>query len=285
MIDPFFHVTEQELYTDGISVPTHKAIVKYEEAERASLIDGQKFPPIPSIIGVVGQDYKLVRNQELFEAVEAGQNAVIPYTYRENMTVHDKISHGGAFCLREYRFPDYKVVLKQRNNDTEIGYRSIVWNSYDGSGSAKLVTGAIDFFCTNGMISGEYEVFGKKHTKGFQMPDFSEMVENNLLSFRTQTSKLARWSHTDITVGQAADTLVELIPSKKRAEELMSVYEKESYERGATVWALYSALTHWSSHAPVKNTKTDHAARTMHNREGQVMVFINSEVWKRIADR
>lgn len=292
MTDIFFPVVERPLdircrdaedltKTRHVPASTHKAICRP---------DG--FSDEPILLGVVGSGYKIVHNSELFSAVEEAIEKGIPPHLREGAVVHDKVSNHGAFCLREYVFPNFQVKLKQPKGrgDTSLGYRSILWNTYDGSGAAKLLTGAIDFFCTNGQVSGEFEVFKRRHTSGFRIPAFGELIENNIQAFTEAAREWQRWAEMDLTREEAAKVLKDLPGlSESRAEKLMMQFNYETYQRGATVWALYSAMTWFASHAKgnftIRNTGTDHLAQTMQRREEQVLVWVRSKAWKEMVGR
>jgi lipopolysaccharide biosynthesis protein len=50
--------------------------------------------------------------------------------------------------------------------------------------------GAIDGYCSNGMIFGSYDLFGKRHTKGFSQADLEEFVGNSFLMFQRKIQEL-----------------------------------------------------------------------------------------------
>ncbi len=286
MTDLFFPVVSRPLEIKckddrHVPVSTHKAICRP---------DG--FSTEPVLLGVVGSGYKIVLNSDLFGAVERAIEDNIPERLRAGAIVNDSTSNQGAFCLREYIFPEFQVPLKQRGHrgDTSLGYRSILWNTYDGSGAAKLLTGAIDFFCTNGMVSGEFEVFKRKHTSGFRIPAFGDLIEKNISSFHANVIEWQRWESIDITREKARNVLKALPSlSDSRAEKLSQQYDYEAHQRGGSVWALYCALTWFASHAEgqfsIRNTGADHLAQTMQRREEQVLVWINSKAWKELVAR
>ena len=67
----------------------------------------------------------------------------------------------------------------------------------------------------------------------------------------------------------------------------MEQMEREADARGRTVWALYSALTAYSSHAtdfPVRNSSNvDNVAVTLDTREREVARIVGSEQFLRLA--
>ena len=68
---------------------------------------------------------------------------------------------------------------------------------------------------------------------------------------------------------------------------MMAQFEQERMARGRSVWALYSALTAYSSHAdlfPVRNSSvSDNIAVTLDNREREVSRIVSSDEWRQLA--
>jgi hypothetical protein len=69
---------------------------------------------------------------------------------------------------------------------------------------------------------------------------------------------------------------------------MMDQFDTEAASRGRTVWALYSALTFYSSHNSerfgVRNSgNVDNEAVTLDQREREVSRVIGSDAWARLA--
>ena len=73
----------------------------------------------------------------------------------------------------------------------------------------------------------------------------------------------------------------------RKVKMMMEQFEQESIARGRSVWALYSALTAYSSHAdlfPVRNSSaSDNIAVTLDNREREVSRIVSSDQWRQLA--
>ena len=67
-----------------------------------------------------------------------------------NFTVEERVDKDGAIAFKDYRFPEIKIDLPEFTR-SDVNYRVIARNSYGIAGLA-LIAGAIDFYCTNGMI-------------------------------------------------------------------------------------------------------------------------------------
>jgi hypothetical protein len=70
----------------------------------------------------------------------------------------------------------------------------------------------------------------------------------------------------------------------KRLERLQSGWETESAAVGRTVWALYNALTHWSSHAPVRARSAANRAAIVLAREALVARTLATDAFRQLAN-
>ncbi len=282
--DPFgdlgmldFPVTQRDLaFYDGSDsyrgVGTHKAVVRTDNNRE-------------DLLGVVGIDYQIVPNDAFFGAVETAFTDQMRPDYLDSAQVMDRISRNGAFSLREYRFPALKVDV----GGATVAYRAFAWNTYDGTGSVKLCHGAIDFFCTNGMVFGEYSTLSRRHTAGFNMPNFERFVTKGLEDWQKNARRLEVWAATTITRAQAEQCIRDLPGvSDRKAERLLDQYDVERSDRGASVWALYSALTYYATHNDekagfrVRRTGNDNEAETLAKREIQVSAWTRSNAFNRL---
>jgi hypothetical protein len=133
--------------------PSHKAIIRTTPDGAGVLV-----------LNIVGSNYKLIHNRELFGHVEDTLRKKMQPEMLEDVRITDKVSGWGRVCLREYVFPRLRCVLR-RGAKSVIGFRLIVQNGYGGS-ALRLHAGAIEFYCMNGMIIGDYQSAYNKHTSG-----------------------------------------------------------------------------------------------------------------------
>lgn len=273
-------IEKQNGVTSYFPIDTHKAVCRPDP-------DGGKEPVL---LGVVGKDYQIVDNRKLFGAVEEQLAKGLPADVLRSAEVKDSVSRGGAFTCRDYTFPAAKCRIVGRNgHQTEVAFRTVLWNTHDGSGSAKLVTGAIDFFCSNGIISGDFDVFGRKHTRNFDVSKFGNKVAEALSKFWIEAEKLQSWAKTDVDPDKVHEAL-QALPgvSERKAERLFAHFqENEAPVRGSTVYAVYSALTWYASHPEderfkVRNTGNDNVAETLTRREFEVRNWTNSEPFRQL---
>jgi len=242
--------------------------------------------PIP--LAVVGTNYKVLQNRELFEAVEENIIATLPYEKIANVTVTDSMSYDGAMCMREYVFNDITAELPQG----DVAFRAIVQNGF-GNSSVKIIIGAIDFFCMNGMIIGIADKKVRRHTSGLDVTSLSHYITGNLDLFEKSAVQWCFWAKQGLSDFDAQELFKELVDgqylSERLAHKLYTRFLREKSDRGGTLWAFTSALTYYSSHDDeadgfgIRRTDKDHAAATMMNREEQVRKIIRSAPFQRLA--
>lgn len=257
-----FKAYERGLWYEGrtgakFSNTGHKALVR--------MIDDKPF-----CLNVVRETYKVVQNDELFSMIHEGLVSGLGRDPLKTATIKDKTAYGGAICFREYIFPEISVESPERD---KIAFRVVIQNGF-GTGAIKMLAGAIDFYCTNGLVIGEYTRTYAKHTKGLQITRFKEAVEGSVHMF---------WRNKDFYSSLAGkkvlnnDLVCEFYHKhfgERLGDRLFHQYLVEAKTRGHNLWAVYSALTYYSSHSVgefgLRNTGNDHAAATMMKRENDV---------------
>jgi hypothetical protein len=151
-----------------------------------------------------------------------------------------------------------------------------------------LYIGAIDFYCKNGMIIGEHDVYYHRHTSGLKLTDVVKVVRGAIDVFYKQADIWRAWRNRKLTDAEVADFVHNHAGfSERRASAIMRQWAYESGVRGDNVWALYSALTYYASHNAgefaLRDTKEDHAAATLTKRELEVRKIIMSDEFKKLA--
>ena len=104
--------------------------------------------------GVVGNKYKITQMGDFTKATEEMLLEALPNDKFKDMEISDSMSHGSAIRCRKYTFPAFAKPIETRKHSTDVALTVALIQSYDGSTSNGFVTGLLDFFCTNGMISG-----------------------------------------------------------------------------------------------------------------------------------
>jgi hypothetical protein len=257
-----------------IPVETHKAVVR--------MVDDK-----PHQLGIVGADYGVLPHKRFFQTIEDTINDTIRPDLRREVKVIDAASFDGAWGRREYLFPAFAETLNISDKfNSKLGYRIIAWNSYDGSSSAGMLTGLIDFYCTNGMITGS--LIGKKmrrHTSGLNPALFRETLTEAVAHVQQEVRQIEAMAATALDLATAENVLKASF-SERRTEQLMAQVQEEIAVRGQNVFALHSALTFFASHNSerfaVRNTGNDNVSKTLHQRELDVAKVVAGQAFQHL---
>lgn len=239
-------------------------------------------------IGVVGKDFNCADHTSFFNGV---QEAVL-----ENLTPEEtadakvtwKDARNNAWALMDLTLPNVTAEIVTSKQSTTIAQRIIALHGVDGSCSNQVFFGAIDFFCTNGMIRGEHDKVRRRNTSNFSMDRFIRDLRESSQSFYAQSERLQQWARTDISTVDVK-SLLEKLMSDRKAEKMYSLYNQEVSTRGRNVFALYSAFTNYASYADerngfnMRNTGNDTEAVSMFNREHEVSKWIETKQFKELV--
>ena len=232
--------------------------------------------------GVVGDKYKVTQMGDFTKATEEMLLEALPNDKFKDMEISDSMSHGSAIRCRKYTFPAFAKPIETRKHQTDVALTVALIQSYDGSTSNGFVTGLLDFFCTNGMISGDYTKGNKRHTSGFNLSNFILDMDKVVRDFYKDIQRYQVMASTDIRIPQA-EAVLEALPgmSERLAKVMKDQYLTEVSTRGSNVWALASALTYYSSHNseefPVKGSASnDNVAKSLLDRSRRVNTWMNS---------
>lgn len=263
-----FPVAERRLFaegrTDAIAVPDHKAILR-------------EYKGRPEVLGVVGNDYKVLPTGQAVDSMIEAMEQALPASAFEGAQRRDLIAYKGAMTACEIVLPalggeiETNTGFKSRN-----AFRIILRNSYDGSGSTRLLTGMIDFFCTNGALVGDVDVGAFRHTKGLKVARLVAQVEKSVTRFAADMEKIKAWAKHDVERPLVVEALKNLSGmSEQRANRLLAAFDREVSHRGPSFWSLMSALTADATHANIRDTGNDHAAATILDRQMQAARWTN----------
>lgn len=211
--------------------PSHKAIVRTDTK---------------TVLGVVGSRYKLMLNEEYFGAIEQALEEAVPKEMLEGCQVRTRTT--GSWTHRDYVLPAYADEVHNSVHKTKVGLRIIASNSYDGGSSARLLCGLIDFYCTNGMVVGtNIERAARRHSARLSPDQLIRPLQDSISRTNEEIEKIGTMLNTPVRTDDVVD-LLEKEFSASRSGQLLARFEKEREERGSNVFALYSAMTYYSSH-------------------------------------
>ena len=240
-------------------------------------------------LGVVGQRYGIAENRPIYQMMIEGIAEALPRTALDGVKLTESSSYGGQFTKIELTFDGMGADIRQLNgSSTQLLFKVGLNNSFNGSGSVKLYAGALDLFCTNGCTMGEYTKKAARHTSGFTPEIFAGFVQEQCAEYLTRVNVWRDWAKNEIRPSEAREVLESAGMSGRKVEKMMAQFEQEAIDRGRSVWALYSALTNYSSHNSarfgVRNSgNVDNEAVSLDQREREINRIVNSEAFARVA--
>ena len=250
-------------------------IQAYDDPTNSVIDGGDGFQAIvrtdtQKILAVHKQDYHLVRNEDIYPKYEdALKRSRLDLT---DMRVEDEIAFDGGRSIRTYHFPAHQVEIGKAGSNDMVDLQLRVLNSYDGAYAFKSIVGAYRLICSNGMVIGNKfaETYGK-HTTGIDIDKAIRKVNGAVEIFLNNVEMWQGWSSTQITDVEATRIIKALPGINERLEEtLFGYWTIEHLKAGRTKWAMFQALTFWSTHATVRGTSKENSSSIILNREGRV---------------
>ena len=240
-------------------------------------------------LGVVGNDFTTETHTKFFNKVQdTMMEKLSPYEV-QGAIVNWKSARNNAWASMDITLPNVTTKIVTDKHETTIAQRIIGLRAVDGSCSNQVFFGAIDFFCTNGMIRGDHDKVRRKNTSGFSVERFITQLRKSNEDFQMQTRRLQKWANQSLATVDVRAFLEKLMKSDRAADKMFTLYNQEVAIRGRNVFALYSAFTNYATYADerngftMRNTGHDTAAVTMFNRENKVGQWIDSEPFKRLV--
>ena len=259
---------------DGTHKPvgSHHALIRLTEDGRGA-----------DVLNVVSSTYKLVHNRELFGVVEDTLTREMPASAINGVMVKDKVAYNGKSCWREYVFPGLASDIGAKS---KIAFRVIVQNGYGGS-ALRVLAGAIEFWCSNGMVRGSYDTAYYKHTSGLQIERMGETVTRSIDTYAESVREWREWTRKPVTREQTMDLFKAIAKSPSHFDKLSEHWMRERESRGSTLWAAYSTLTYYASHNDgsfaLRRSNTDNADAIMMQRELDVSNWTQHEAFQALV--
>ena len=242
-------------------------------------------------LGVVGTGFKCASHKKFFDGVQNIMVDNIPDAMIDS-TVRWSTARNNAWAMMDIVMPNVFTTVETEKHSTKIGRRVIALHGVDGSCSNQVFFGAIDFFCTNGMITGDYDKVRRKNTSNFCMDRFIQELNQSSVDFVGQVNELQEWANIELptySMKSWKEYLSSIMKSDRKAEKMIPLVQKEVRKRGRNVFALYSAFTNYASYADEKNgfnlrnTGRDTSAQSMWARENEVTKWISTPEFKKLV--
>jgi len=241
-------------------------------------------------IAIIGEGATARSHGDFYRSVWDVMTNDLPASDLEDATVDFKSARNYGWTMLDVTLPKIKTTIRTKKHNTEISQRLIAVHGIDGTASPATWFGAIDFFCTNGMITGDYDKVRKKNTSGFTLSGFQHELSKAKTDFDLQGKKLQLWADTDLTYVSVPTLLDEIIKSERKSKKMYELYMQEASVRGHNKFALYSAFTNYASYADerngfsLRNTGNDTQAVSMFSREQEVSKWISTPLWDNVEN-
>ena len=233
-------------------------------------------------LDTVGHKFNCASHPDFFRRVQDTMIEELNAPDLQDVNATFRTARNGAWAMMDVTFPNVKVNVETHKHKTEIAQRVIALHGIDVSCSNQVYYGGIDFFCTNGMISGEYDTVRRKNTLLFSLNSFIDELRRAKQDFYEHGRKLQTWASTHVSHEQVKQLLEEVMKSDRKADKMLTVYHMEAAQRGQNLFSLYSAFTNYSSHAndnngfKLRETGNDTQAQSMFRREQDVSRWIST---------
>ena len=275
--------TPTELLPENINFPVEFEPTKFSKSKY--VINGNT----GEYLGIVGNGFTCASHGDFFTRAHNTISEHLGEEFCDNMNISYKTARNNAWVMMDMTMPNVLRKVTTDKHSTTIAPRLIALHGIDGSCSNMVFFGAIDFFCTNGMITGDYDKVKRKNTSNFNLDTFIKELQNSVSDFYETADKFQRWANASLMTVDVKALLESVIKSDRKSEKMCSLYNQEVSTRGRNVWALYSAFTNYASYADerngfnLRNTGNDTEAQSMWSREQEVSKWISTPQFRAIT--
>jgi hypothetical protein len=256
-------------------------------------------------LGVHGRGYKPIAPKKIVDTtrtvMERSELNLV------GLTEQIRTSHDGARCFVQYNLPAH--TYETGDGDT-ASLSLLATSSFDGTWPFMISVAAVQSACTNlqVFVSGEIAVYKAKHTQSLDIEHGANIIVKSLDVFNNERELWKAWQGTQVSDMEAfyffADALDVKLDSKsfshsyspadllhklpRRNENLnyiWRVYDAVYRNRlGANWWAVYNAMTDWSTHfGAVRQSSERNIASIQNDRQQVIRKAIKSEPALRLA--
>lgn len=240
-------------------------------------------------LGIVGSGFKCAPHHKFYQDVYDTIVDQLDDADTSGMTAKWTTVRNNAWVKADIHLPNMRSRVTSDKHSTDIGSRIIALHGIDGSCSNMVWFGAIDFFCTNGMITGDYDKIKRKNTSGFDLETFIDELQHTVSDFHNTADVYQEWAETNLATVNVKALIESIIKSDRKSQKMHSLWCQEVANRGCNKWALYSAFTNYASYADerngfsLKNTGNDTAATSMWSREQEVAKWIATPQFRQLS--
>lgn len=240
------------------------------------------------ILGIVGKTFNCASHIDFFEGVQETMVETLTDQDLSSVDVQWRSARNNAWAMMDLRLNNVVATIANDKFQTTINPRVVALHGIDGSCSNQVFFGSIDTFCTNGMISGNYDMVKRKNSKRFDMNEFKKELKQARRDFFVETKRMDAWLNKKMPLTDVKDLIESIVKSDRKAEKMANLYFTEAATRGHNVFSLYSAFTNYATYADdrngfsLKNTGNDTQSESMWKREQEVNKWISSDRFQRL---
>ena len=234
-------------------------------------------------LGIVGKSFQCASHGDFFRGVVDTATETLSANDLDDADFSFRTARNGAWAMLDITLPNVRSTIQTDKSVTSIGNRIVSLHGIDGSCSNQVFFGAIDFFCTNGMITGDHDKVRKKNTANFSMESFIYELNRARTDFYQQAQQMQVWAKTSLKFVDVRSLLDDMLGSKRKAEKMYGLYMHEVSTRGHNKFSLYSAMTNYATYADerngfnLKSTGKDTQAISMWSREQEVSKWVSDD--------
>jgi hypothetical protein len=267
-----FPVEEKPLTVEGVGkVEGKKALVRTDNN---------------TIVGVHSDNYKVLNHDDV---VNAQYDAVKQANLSSDFEFKVTCLEGGKKLSIKVMFPD--LTIEPMVGDI-VNYEWNAFNSYDGMWAYQVEAQGNRLACKNGMVSPTMlNRIWAKHTSSINVVGTAEHMLKSVEVFKNHRDEWKLYNKTRCDSGRVEDFFKSNVVNygktlktvdegfnKKQLSALVNHYGDYSKSLGNTKWAVYNALTHWSTHC--EDTAVPEI--TSRYRQDRVVKAMRSKAWDNI---
>jgi len=239
-----------------------------------------------TVLGVHGSRYQIIKHDDVVSSL---MDAVKTSNISRDYTTNFSVIEDGRKLRGEILFNDLTV---QPKIGDFVKFRISFFNSYDGSWAFSQSADGLRLWCLNGCTTANKTASSKfKHTQSVNIEGSAAKMIFGLETFMNQPHIWREWM-TSVVTDDMAETFFKATIAKsftnqvqnqktneKQLEKLLSIWSDEAGHLGSNKWALYNAMTYWSSHTKeLKNPEV-----TRRNREDAISKAMQHKLWEEIV--
>ena len=234
------------------------------------------------VLGTHGGAYQMIRHGEVVDKME--QAARNSERVTRDFTHTQQVFENGAKLRGTIAFND--LVIEPQVGDY-IKFHVDYTNSYDGAWSIMIKAEGYRLWCSNGCANPKALSFNRnKHTSGFSLAGTQAKINNAITGFFDSEGIWQKYATQSVmpieaetflkaTICKRSTNTTQVKVNESKLEKLMGLFRVEANKLGSNKWALYNALTYWSSHAEDAN----HPHRAEILRHSEVSKAIQTSRW------